>query len=108
MSELTAVPGDDLFENKDEATYILKLFITGASPNSIRAVANTKKICEKYLKDRFELEVIDIHQQPTMAEKEELIALPLLIRKRPLPERRLIGDMSDLKRVLAGLEIKEI
>jgi circadian clock protein KaiB len=84
-------------------TYVLRLFITGASPNSIRAVENIKTICEEHLAGRYELEIIDIHQQPQLAEGEDVIALPLMIKKSPLPERRMIGDMSDTKRVLKGL-----
>jgi circadian clock protein KaiB len=91
--------------NKDMGAeaYVLRLFITGASPNSIRAVENTKSICEEYLKGRYQLEVIDIHQQPQLAEGEDVIAVPLMIKKSPYPERRMIGDMSDTKRVLKGL-----
>lgn len=89
-------------QNKD---YVLRLFITGATPNSVRALTNIKQICENHLKGRYSLEIIDVYQQEEIAEKEQLIALPLLIRKLPLPERRLIGDMSDIQKVLKGLEI---
>ena len=91
--------------NKDTGAeaYVLRLFITGASPNSIRAVENTKAICDKYLKGRYQLEIIDIHQQPQLAEGEDVIAVPLMIKKAPYPERRMIGDMSDTERVLKGL-----
>jgi circadian clock protein KaiB len=85
--------------------YVLQLFITGATPNSIRAVANIKQICEEHLKGVYKLEVIDVYQQQALAEKEQLVALPLLIRKQPLPERRLIGDMSDTNKVLKGLGV---
>lgn len=85
--------------------YMLRLFITGASPNSVRALTNIKQICEEHLKGRYSLEIIDVYQQAEIAEKEQLVALPLLIRKKPLPERRLIGDMSDIGKVLKGLEI---
>lgn len=85
--------------------YILKLFVTGILPNSARAVINIKAICDKYLKDRYELEIIDIYQQPTMALSEDIIAIPILIKKFPLPEVRLIGDLSDIEKVLAGLDI---
>ena len=88
---------------KDE--YVLRLFITGASPNSVRALINIKEVCENYLKGRYKLEIIDVYQQAEIAEKEQLIALPMLIRKQPLPERRLIGDMSDINKVLKGLEL---
>lgn len=81
------------------------MFITGATPNSIRALSNIKEICENHLKGRYSLEIIDVYQQLDVAQKEQLLALPLLIRKNPLPERRLIGDMSDIQKVLKGLEI---
>jgi len=85
--------------------YVLRLFITGASPNSVRALTNIKGVCENYLKGRYKLEIIDVYQQAEIAEKEQLVALPMLIRKKPLPEKRLIGDMSDIQKVLNGLEI---
>lgn len=90
-------------ENASAQIYELKLFITGASPNSIRAVENLKAICERHLAGRYELEIIDVHQQKEIAELDNVIALPLLIKKSPGTERRLIGDMSDTIRVLKGL-----
>jgi circadian clock protein KaiB len=106
MNEQEAVPANSEQSPGDEPVFTLRLFITGVSPNSVRAVANTKNMCEKYLAGRYELEIIDVYQQPLIAEKEQLIAIPMLIRKFPLPERRLIGDMSDTIRVLTGLEVK--
>jgi circadian clock protein KaiB len=85
--------------------FSFRLFITGATPNSIRAVSNIKSICEEHLKDKYALEVIDVSQEGMMASNEQLIALPLLIRKMPLPERRLIGDLSDTNKVLTVLGI---
>jgi circadian clock protein KaiB len=85
--------------------YVLKLFITGILPNSIRALVNIKAICEKHLKGKYDLEIIDIYQQPTLAVKEDIIAVPVLIKKFPLPEVRLIGDLSDTVKVLKGLDI---
>ena len=94
---------------KEEAgsseTYIFRLFVTGILPNSARAVINIKTICEKYLPGRYELEIIDIYQQPGLAVSENIIALPLLVKKFPLPETRLIGDLSDTKSVLEGLAL---
>jgi circadian clock protein KaiB len=90
---------------KKPETYILRLFITGASPNSARAVANIRQICETYLKDNYSLEIVDVYQQQEIAEKEQLIALPLLIKQYPLPMRRLIGDLSDKQKVLTELGI---
>ncbi len=86
--------------------YLLRLFITGASPNSVRAVDNMKAFCEKYLKDTYTLEIIDVYQQGEIAQQEQIIALPLLIKKSPAPERRLIGDMSDIQKLLNCFNIK--
>ena len=80
--------------------YIFQLFVTGILPNSARAIVNINEICEKYLKGRYELEIIDIYQQPSKALSENIIAVPVLIKKFPLPEARLIGDLSDIKKVL--------
>jgi len=93
---------DDTIDEQDDR-YILKLFVTGASTNSVRAISNIKQICEEHLRDKYSLEIIDVYQQKKIAESEQLIALPLLIKSFPLPERRLIGDMSDTERVLKGL-----
>lgn len=87
--------------------YVLRLYITGATPNSIRALTNIKEICEAHLQGRYSLEIIDVYQQADIAEKEQLIALPLLIKKLPLPEKRLIGDLSDTERVLKGLGLMQ-
>ena len=83
--------------------YTLKLFIIDDQPNSVRAVVNIKTICEKYLKGHYELDIIDLYQQPTLALSEDIIAVPVLIKKFPLPEIRLIGDLSDTESVLEGL-----
>ena len=90
-------------ENNGSAEYVLRLFITGASPNSARAVANLTSICETYIRDRYTLEIIDVYQQQQLAREEQIVAMPLLIIKQPLPEKRLIGDMSDREKVLKGL-----
>lgn len=87
--------------------YNFRLFITGATPNSIRAVRNIKEICETYLKDKYTLEVIDVSQEGMIAETEQLIALPLLVKKFPLPERRMIGDLSDTEKVLKLLGLSK-
>lgn len=90
-------------EYDEHGIYQLRLFVTGASPNSTRAILNLKEICEEYLKDRYEMEIIDIYQQPLMAQEEQIIAVPMLIKKSPGAERRLIGDMSNKEKVLRGL-----
>ena len=86
-------------------TYILRLYITGMTPNSSRAILNIKAFCEKYLKNRHELEIIDIYQQPDLALAEGLIALPVLIKKFPLPEERMVGDLSNIDEVFKGLAL---
>ena len=91
--------------NPKTEIYILKLFVTGILPNSARAIANINAICEEYLEDRYDLEIIDIYQQPELALTENIIAIPVLIKKSPLPEARLIGDLSDTEKVLKGLHI---
>jgi circadian clock protein KaiB len=104
---MTKQRGVTAYEDCNEDFYKLRLFITGASPNSSRAIANLKEICEKHLKGKYELEIIDVYQQPLMAESEQIIALPLLIKKFPSPERRMIGDLSDTGKVLKGLSLAE-
>ena len=84
----------------------LILYVTGASPNSMRAISNIKSICEKYLKGKYTLQIIDVHQQPLLAREQQMIALPLLMKLQPLPVKRLVGDMSDLNKVLAGLGLE--
>jgi circadian clock protein KaiB len=103
--ELSKVGKDDVMNEGCE--YILRLFVTGASPNSVRAITNIKQVCESYLQGIYSLEIIDVYQQRSIAENEQIIALPLLIKTFPLPEKRLIGDMSDTKKVLRGLGITE-
>jgi len=90
-----------------EQLYVLRLYVTGATPRSRRAIANVKRICEQYLHGRYELEVIDLYQQPQLAEGEQIIAAPTLIKKLPLPLRRIIGDMSETEHVLVGLDLRK-
>jgi circadian clock protein KaiB len=91
----------------EDETYKLRLFIIGASPNSIRAVENLNAICEQYLPGQYQLEIIDVHQQPELAQGQDLVALPMLIKMAPGTERRLIGDMSNTTKVLKGLGLAD-
>ena len=86
--------------------YILRLYVAGTSAKSIRAVANIKEICESSLKNRYDLEVIDIYQRPTLLKGEQIIAAPTLVKELPLPLRKFIGDMSDTQRILVGLDVR--
>lgn len=88
------------------AQYVLRLYVTGMTSKSTQAVVNVRELCEKYLAGRFELEVIDIYQQPKLAKGEQIIATPTLIKKLPLPLRKLIGDMSDTEKFLVGIDLK--
>ena len=89
-----------------ETRYTLRLYITGSSPKSVRALTNLRRICEEHLKGRYDLQVVDIYQQPVLAAGEQVVAAPTLIKKLPVPLRRLIGDMSDTDQVLFGLDLK--
>jgi circadian clock protein KaiB len=91
---------------KDIPKYILKLFVSGILENSVRAIKNINEICEQHLKGNYKLEIIDIYQQPDLAIGEQIIVIPVMIIKYPLPERRIIGDLSDVKKVLEILNCK--
>ena len=98
------------FEKKIKASlnrkYVLRLYIAGMTRKSTNAIMNVRKICEEHLKGRYELEVIDIYQQPTLAKGEQIIAAPTLFKKLPLPLRKFIGDMSNTERILVGLDLR--
>lgn len=94
-------------EKPEKDMYILDLFIAGTTPNSARAIVNIKKICSLYLPGRFTLNVIDIYQRPERLIREQITAVPVLIKKLPSPETRMIGDLSSTKMVLEGLGLKE-
>ncbi len=102
----TAEEFEQSLQEAGNKKYLLRLYVTGITPKSTRAIQNIKKICEENLKDHYELEVIDIYQQPTLAKDDQIIAAPTLIKKLPLPLRKLLGDMSDKERVLLGLDLK--
>jgi len=86
--------------------YVLRLYVTGTTPNSRRAIENVRKICEEHLQGRYELEIFDIYQQPDLAREVQIVAAPTLIKKLPLPLRKFIGDMSRTEKILLGLDVK--
>ena len=102
-TEKNAAPKND---DKPKQKYLLRLFVTGQTPRSVQSIENLKRVCEKHLKGRYELEVIDIYQQPGFASENQIIAAPTLIKKLPLPLRRLVGDFSNHDRVVIGLDLK--
>ena len=85
--------------------YVLRLYVTGKAPNSLRAIAKVKEVCERYLPGRYNLQVIDIYQQPALAEEDQIIVAPTLVRKSPGPLRKVFGDFSDGDRILLGLDL---
>lgn len=91
----------------DSNRYVLRLYVAGQTPKSVDAITNIKEICEENLKGRYVLDVIDLYQQPQLAQGEQIIAVPTLIKKLPLPLRRIIGDMSNTELVLVGLDLQK-
>jgi circadian clock protein KaiB len=94
-------------QHKRRAEYILRLYVTGSSPRSLKAISNLKHVCEVYLHDDYDLEVIDIYKNPDAAREEQIIAAPTLIKRLPAPLRRFVGDLSNTQKLLIGLGINE-
>lgn len=102
-------PAEDIagpVSSSNEACYVLRLYVTGKTPNSLRAIANLKELCERYLPGRYDLQVIDIYQQPLLAGDDQIVAAPTLVKELPPPLRKLIGDLSDRERVLVRLDLQ--
>ncbi len=97
----------DKISNKSQQ-YLLRLYITGNTAQSMRAILNLKRICEEHLRGRYDLEIIDIYKKPELAKGEQIIAAPTLIKSLPHPLRKLIGDLSDTEKVLMGLDIRPV
>ncbi len=89
-----------------QAMYVLRLYVSGSTLKSELAIENIKRGCEQHLKGRYDLEVIDIYEHPHLARDEQIVAVPTLIKRLPLPLQRLVGDMSDLNKVLFGLDLR--
>ncbi len=105
--EATPDPDPRSASEADAGRYWLRLFVTGMTPRSTEAIARVKAICQEHLEGRYELEVVDIYQHPEAARAEQIVATPTLIKKLPPPLRRLVGNLSDERRVLVGLDLKE-
>ena len=91
-----------------KAEYQLRLYIAGQTAKSVTALANLKRLCETHLADRYEIEVIDLHVNPTLAAGDQILAVPTLVRKLPEPIKKIIGDLSNEERVLVGLDVKSL
>ena len=93
-------------KDKDNQFYELRLYVVGQTPRSMQAIVNIKNICEEYLQGRYNLQIIDLYQEPVLAAGEQIIAAPTLIKKLPAPIRKFIGDLSDVERILVGLDLR--
>lgn len=93
-------------EETEKGFYVLRLYVSGLTPNSQRAIENVRKICTEHLEGRYQLEVIDIYQQPIFAREGQIVAAPTLVKELPPPLRKFIGDMSKTERILLGLDIR--
>lgn len=107
MNEPTLHTLADLADMAEKQPYVLRLYVTGMTPRSTRAISAVRAICEEFLAGRFDLEIIDVYQQPARIRDEQILATPTLIKKGPEPERRMIGDMTNRARVMAGLGLRE-
>lgn len=96
---------EDSLKTAEHDKYVLRLYVAGATMKATQAILKIRAFCDTYLKGRYELEVIDIYQQPVLAKGEQIIATPTLIKKLPAPLRRFIGDMADTQRILVGLDL---
>jgi circadian clock protein KaiB len=90
------------------APYVLRLYVAGMTSRSLRAVENVRTICKRHLAGRYELQIVDLYQQPSLAREEQVVAAPTLVKRLPLPLRRLVGDMSNERRVLGGLDLTSV
>jgi len=97
---------EQALERQGKEKYVLKLYITGMTPRSQEALRNIRRVCKEYFGDNYELEVIDIYQQPSLAKGDQIIAVPTLVKKLPAPIRKLIGNLSQEDRILLGLDLK--
>ena len=93
-------------DSKADATWRLCLYIAGQTPKSLAAIENLSRICEEFLEGKYEVEIVDLLEQPTLAEDDAIIAIPTLVRRLPAPIRKVIGDLSDTEKTLIGLQLK--
>jgi len=96
---------DTAVDHSRNQRYVLRLFVSGISPKSVRAIINVKDFCKEYLSGRHSLEVIDVYKKPALAIGEQIVAVPTLIKQLPAPFRRLIGDMSNIREFLLGMDL---
>jgi circadian clock protein KaiB len=93
-------------QQSGKGDYVLRLYVSGMTPNSLRAIENIRKICAEHLEGHYQLEIIDIYQQPIFAEEGQIVAAPTLVKHLPPPLRKFIGDMSGTEKILMGLDLR--
>ena len=97
----------DALKDPSDERYLLRLYVSGVTERSRRSILNINAVCKENLQGKYDLEVIDVHQKPSLAKDEQIVATPTLIKMLPLPLRRIVGDLSDREGVLFGLDIKK-
>jgi circadian clock protein KaiB len=105
MSDRRDKPTDGEWTDQEELVYELRLYVAGLTPHSQKAIRNVTAVCQQYLAGHFDLEIIDIYQQPTRAKSDQIIAVPTLVKQLPRPMRKLVGSMADRRKILAGLDL---
>jgi circadian clock protein KaiB len=100
--------GERMKEGNDDEIWELRLYVAGQTPKSVQAFANLKKICEEYLAGKYRIEVIDLLENPQLAQGDQILAVPTLVRKLPPPLKKIIGDLSNTERVLVGLDVRRV
>jgi circadian clock protein KaiB len=99
-------PNDRAVQTEEPKQWQLCLYVAGQTPKSVTAFANLKRLCEEHLAGEFEIEVIDLIENPRLAKDDQIVAIPTLVRKLPQPIRKIIGDLSDTERTLVGLQLR--
>ena len=105
VRDLSASFDEAVEQERPPAEYVLRLYVTGSTPRSLKAISNLKRLCEEHLHDDYDLQVIDIYKNPDAAREEQIIAAPTLIKSLPAPLRRFVGDLSNTQKLLTGLGI---
>ena len=108
ISEATVASMEEAIKQRADGSYRFRLYVSGSTPRSVQAIASIKAMCEEHLHGRYELEVVDLYQQPHLAREVQVIAAPTLIKEMPLPLKKVIGDMRDEEKVLLGLDIQAL
>jgi circadian clock protein KaiB len=106
MAATPTSPASD--PSRDDDAYVLQLYVAGQTPKSLAAIRNLNAICEEHLRGKYRIEVLDLVENPSLARSAQILAIPTLVRRLPVPMRRIIGDLSDTEQVLMGLNIRRV